>query len=443
MAVASDLAQDARVRKTAASAVQFGYQVTVLWGAKGAPAPVYGELSGATTIGVPLPQSPAQADTARCRRLDSGAPVAKAGGASYLAKQWRRVVGKWRALRQARRQPQPAQNLKPVDYRQELPDLVELGELFRPWFEQLAPELIHLHDIHLLAAGVDYRREVRAQGGAVAVVYDSHEYVAGVGYGNQVRTAAVRAMEQACAPEADAVITVSEPIAEAMAAGLGLAQRPAVVLNVPPKAARQAPCATDIRTVTGTPQGAPLVVYSGVLHHRRGIREFIRAMARLPEVYGAIVAVPNAQHPVAVQLAQQIAAADMSERFKVVDPVAPEELVAFISTATAGINPMLGNYPSHELGLPNKIFDYLWAGLPLIGSDLPAQAELVKQWDLGAVANPTSAAELAGAIQQVVDHHAHYATAIVNPEFLDTYCWERQSEVLAQVYAAAWPGDSP
>ena len=96
----------------------------------------------------------------------------------------------------------------------------------------LRPDVVHAHDAAMLAPGL-----VAARLAGAELVYDSHEYAAGVPYRERGWALFVRALERAVVPRCAAVITVSEGIAERLRQRYGRAARIAVVRNFPDREA--------------------------------------------------------------------------------------------------------------------------------------------------------------------------------------------------------------
>jgi glycosyltransferase involved in cell wall biosynthesis len=109
-------------------------------------------------------------------------------------------------------------------------------------------------------------------------------------------------------------------------------------------------------------------------------------------------------------------------------------VVDFLRSADLGLLPFL-HFPSHEMALANKMFEYVNAGLPVVVSDCRTQAEFVRSHRIGQVFPAGDAAGLADAVRRVLGDRETYATAVDDPELRERYSWRRQEEVLRSVYA--------
>jgi glycosyltransferase involved in cell wall biosynthesis len=113
--------------------------------------------------------------------------------------------------------------------------------------------------------------------------------------------------------------------------------------------------------------------------------------------------------------------------------VQPESVVPYVAEADVGVYP-LGRYPAGDISLPNKLFEYLHAGLPMVVSDSPAMAGFVRRHRLGEVVPVDDAEGWARAIERALAAQP-YRTRVSEWEALkEEWSWERQSERLLAVY---------
>jgi glycosyltransferase involved in cell wall biosynthesis len=229
------------------------------------------------------------------------------------------------------------------------------------------------------------------------------------------------------------VITVSPPISTELQRIYALPRPPAVVLNAPVVDPAEG-SRPSLRQVVGLPDSTPLVVYSGMMTTARGVHTAIEAMRSLPGVHLALVCVPHTETWSVRKLRPLATQAGLDARVHFLDPVRPGEVVDFLRSADLGLLPFL-HFPSHEMALANKMFEYVNAGLPVVVSDCRTQAEFVRSHRIGEVFRAGDATGLADAVRRVLGDRATYATAVQDPALLEQYSWRRQEEVLRGVYA--------
>lgn len=325
------------------------------------------------------------------------------------------------------------------------PDIDDIELAYGPVIDALQPDLIHAHDVEMMPVAARAVARARAQGRVVPWIYDAHEWVVGLSrYAGRTprRIAAWAGLEREYIGSADAVITVSEELADALQRRYRLRSRPAVVLNIPPVPERSVELGGGIRAAIGLDSGVPLLVYSGGVQQARGVQTAVAALADLPGVHLAVVAVPSAASPAMRALLAQATALGVADRVHAVDPVGPADVVDFLRTADIGLIP-LRHFPSHEFALANKLFEYLHAGLPMVVSDCRAQAAFVAEFGVGAIHRADDPADLARAVREVVAAGPRLRAAVAASPARDRFTWPRQAARIQQVQWSLLTGGAP
>jgi len=318
-------------------------------------------------------------------------------------------------------------------WRRSLPATRYYRRAFVPALSALDPDVVHVHDIHALAAVVEY---AAAAPRAVRVVYDAHEYVPGLAVGGARTARAVTgwaALEREYIGRADRVITVAPGIAEVLRETYNLPALPHVVYNAPVAGDFASPL--SLRVEAGIDADVPLAVYSGALSAARGVDTAIAALAHLPGVHLAVVAVPF-PHPFSVQLREQAEQLGVADRLHLVPPVASINVPSYLSTADVAISPILPISSSYDMALPNKLFEFLHAGLPIVVSDCKAMAEFVTTHGVGRSFRAGDARDLARVAGEVLAAPPQVDTSALRRE----YSWQSQEQRLVDAYDDLVPG---
>jgi glycosyltransferase involved in cell wall biosynthesis len=324
----------------------------------------------------------------------------------------------------------------PVQWRTEHPEILDYEVAFGPVVDALEPDVLHAHDMHVVAIASHARTRARAAGRNVTWVYDAHEYVPGLSqYGG--RTARViegwADLESEFIRDADRVITVSPAIAVALQKKYQLASRPAVVLNIPTMDAPGREPVRPLREVCGLGPDVPLLTYSGGMTRARGVHTAIEAMAELSDAHLALVCVPHNDTWFVRKLRQQVDAAGLGGRVHFLNPVGPGQVVDFLRGVDVALIPAL-SYPSHEMSLPNKLFEYLHAGVPIVSTELESIRVFLEENGVGLTHPAEDPPALVAAVRAVLADHDRYAAAAANPELLARYSWSSQAALLRAVY---------
>lgn len=317
-----------------------------------------------------------------------------------------------------------------------VPEAYDYEAIFGPVIDRLAPDVVHAHDMHVIGVAVRAAARARTAGRTIKVVYDAHEYVPGIArYGGRTRRfiAAWANHERDYLPAADRVVTVSPAIAGRLEREHALDRTPEVVLNTP-DVPEVVPMTDDIRSRTGLPRKVPLLVYSGGITVVRGIDTVIRALRRLPEVHLAVVAVPSPEVPAVDVLRKLAADLGVTERVHFVHPVEPRAVTTFLATADAGVIPML-RAPNHEMALPNKLFEYSLAALPLLVSDMASMREFVTGYGVGEVFAAGDPDDFAARAEVLLERRDVYREQLAVPAFRTDIAWSGQAARLRKLYA--------
>jgi glycogen synthase len=308
--------------------------------------------------------------------------------------------------------------------------------------DELAPDLIHANDFRMLGVGARAALRARGRGRPVKLVWDAHEFLPGIKpwSDNPRWHPAQCAYEREYARHADAVVTVSETLADLLVKEHGLPERPAVVLNTPEAARRSDGEPPDLRALCGVGPDDPLVVYSGAAIAQRGLDIMIKALPRLDGAHvGLIVARPSA--PYVRELLTLAAELGVGDRVHALPYVPHDQVVPFLSAADAGVIP-IHHWPNHEIALITKFFEYSHARLPIVVSDVETMAEVTRSTGLGEVFTAEDVDDYVRAVRAVLADPKRYRAAYDAPGLLERWTWEAQADALDQIYRRLLRGGS-
>jgi glycosyltransferase involved in cell wall biosynthesis len=112
-----------------------------------------------------------------------------------------------------------------------------------------------------------------------------------------------------------------------------------------------------------------------------------------------------------------------------------EKVREIFKSVSAGIVNYLPE-PNHVNAMPNKLFEYMSASLPVIASNFPLWKEIVEKNNCGVCVDPTNPEEIAKAIEYLITHpdEAREMGENGRKAVLEKYNWEKESEKLLEVY---------
>ncbi len=297
---------------------------------------------------------------------------------------------------------------------------VECGMRMLREAQKLKPDVVHAHSLEALPISANIASRLQ-----IPLVYDAHEFETKV-EASLLSQKLREITEKKYIRHADAVLCVSESIA-AEYAGMYRIEMPRVILNCPP---HQTVTKQDLfRRHFGISPERRIYLYQGLLASGRGLPQMLEAFSALENAPVDLVIMgygPGAD--VVADFAKHC----MQIHYK--EAVSPDELLDWTASADIGFsmndNTCLNNYYC----LPNKVFEYLMAGLPLICSQLFELEQLVTAEGIGWIVKDNTAE---GIQQVVLDSLEYDLTPILSnvKKAASIYNWEAQEKKLIDIYA--------
>jgi glycosyltransferase involved in cell wall biosynthesis len=208
-------------------------------------------------------------------------------------------------------------------------------------------------------------------------------------------------LESRCLVEASATITVCDSIADGMVAELG-GKRPIVVRNIPDISATPTREYLPLKQQLGLPESAFVLLWQGGTGPTRLIEPIIESLAH---VSGCVFVIRGPSldlfGPGYLALAQRVGVED---RVMLVPPVPSRDVVAAARGADAGIWTLPALCRNFTFALPNKIFEYMAADLPVLVAHYPEAKRLVLDNGLGLTFDPYDPRSIANAINQLMQN---------------------------------------
>jgi glycosyltransferase involved in cell wall biosynthesis len=257
-------------------------------------------------------------------------------------------------------------------------------------------------------------------------VYDTHEFAIEEYAENKKwrrwNRPLVAALERRFIRDAAVVSAVSAGIGERLDAMYRLPKPSLAIRNVPYFTETSfRPCGERIR-----------VLYHGIIAPGRGLEATIDSVTNWPPDFE--LAIRGPENPgYSDALRGRIAERGLDARASLIPPVPMTELVREATVFDVGIFILPGHSRHNDFALPNKLFEYIMAGLAVCVSDLREMAQVVDQYGVGITVASLDPLAIAAAVSLLdrasIDTYKRNALAAARE-----LCWERESERMVSAY---------
>jgi len=253
------------------------------------------------------------------------------------------------------------------------------------------PDVVNVHTLVLLPVGWFVKKFLRSE-----LVYDAHELETEVMGLRGVRKRLAKWVERCFIGSCSLVIVVSESIADWYQKEYPI-RRPFVVMNSP---RRTMPGNSDkFRKILGIPAHKLIFLYQGGLTRGRGVKALLEAFKIRTNDDAVLVLMGYGE-----LLADVVEASRHCERIFFCQAVSPDVLLDWTSSADIGVSLIEPSCLSYLYCMPNKLFEYAMAGLPVMVSQTKDMAEFVERWDIGVVLSDVTPSGINQSIDQIISN---------------------------------------
>ena len=296
-------------------------------------------------------------------------------------------------------------------------------------------DIYHAHEEQVLLVGYLIARVKRKP-----LIFDAHELP--LTDHSVTRWSGLHAMAtwllRRVVPSCAGVITVSPPLADEIRR---LYRSPEVTLvrNVP--IYRAVEKQDRVRQRLNLDQKTRIALYQGYVLPDRGFDRLIRAARFLEQDIVMVILGPGPDEYFA-ELRNLIESEGVAERVKFLPAVPYAELLDWTASADLGLAIFPPDYSlSIRMCLPNKFFEYLMAGLPVLSSQLDVVVELIKAYDVGQVVPSLAPTDIAQTINTMLSDPAALARMSANGKqaVLQEFNWGKERVKLIQLYQKITP----
>ena len=258
----------------------------------------------------------------------------------------------------------------------------------------------------------------------VPVVYDSHEYFTEVP--ELIDRPRVKQfwewLESRMLPNLKHCYTVCDSIAAVYHEKYGASFK--VVRNIPVSKNR-------LQLIENENQ-PKIILYQGAVNIGRGLEQAIKAMHFIE---GAQLVIAG-DGDIKQQLEELVRTEKLENKVRFTGRLSIDELAELTPTADLGLSIEEDLGLNYRFALPNKLFDYIGAGVPVLVSDLPEMKAIVEKYDIGAICNSHDHRNLANAVNEALNNSDKIKTWKTNLiQTSQELTWENEAEVLKGIFA--------
>jgi glycosyltransferase involved in cell wall biosynthesis len=203
--------------------------------------------------------------------------------------------------------------------------------------------------------------------------------------------------ERGWARAADAIVTVNRPYADELRKAFG--RDPMVVPNGPLPFDPPEPPERRFHDRLGLPPGQRVALMVGAVVAHRGIELACAAIGDVPATALVVVGDGEAKSRIVAGAARH----PHADRIHFMASLPPADLLAWTASADVAVMPIEPSTLNHRLTTPTRLYDAMGAGVPVVASDLPGMAAVVRETGIGVLVDPTSASAIAAGIREVLD----------------------------------------
>jgi len=173
-----------------------------------------------------------------------------------------------------------------------------------------------------------------------------------------------------------------------------------------------------------------IILYQGAINVNRGIETMVKAMQYID---GATLQLIG-KGDISASIQQLIEQLNLSDKVIMLGEIPYQELKNYTQQATIGLSLEENVGLNYQLALPNKLFDYIHAEIPVLVADLPEMSTLVKQYQLGEVTQSNDPKALANQLNEMLKNEAQLNSWKANAaKAKQELNWEKESEIIKEM----------
>ena len=282
-------------------------------------------------------------------------------------------------------------------------------------------DILHCNDLNSMPIAFIIKKFYNKD---IKIVYDAHEYETETYALSGIQKKITKFSEKFLIKYADKVITVSDSIANEYVKLYSI-EKPALVLNAPNY--KEIIKYDKFREAFGI-EGKTIFLYQGGLGKNRGIELLLEVFKTINNSESVMVFMGYGElESLIIKYAKE------NDNIFFHKAVSPDVLLDYTVSADFGIATIEDSCLSYRYCLPNKLFEYIMAEVPIIVSNLPEMSKVVKKNNIGVVVENETLEGIKKAIEKALLLDKKQISKNLK-NLKNIYNWEEQEKVLLKLY---------
>lgn len=249
-----------------------------------------------------------------------------------------------------------------------------------------------IYNLPLLALFAEFRGK--------PLYYDSRElfrYLAGLK--NKVNVQWLLAIiEESFIGKCDKIIVTGMMDAQVLTEDYGVNHEKFILLRNLPKRVKTVE-KIDLRKLYGFPENSLILLYQGVILKGRGLHKLISLLPAIDDLCLVILGDGDLRP----ELENYVSELQMMDRVKFTGTISQNELLSYTASADIGCVLIENISRSYYYALPNKLFEYIAVGIPVLASNLPQMVQIIDEYGVGKYVDPDNRREIIDVVELLRD----------------------------------------
>ncbi len=285
-------------------------------------------------------------------------------------------------------------------------------------------KIIHCHDLWPLPAAALASLLKNS-----SLIYDAHEYNSGLKIFNNrpIRKQIWMILEWLAIPLVDILVTVSHPLGELYQKRYPQLKKVRIIRNLPKF---EIPQVLDNLKIVRK-DNEKIILFHGHFKPGRGLENLVISIKRMNDVRLFLVGGGELKS----KLQQLVNKLEIRNQVNFIDYINKDYLVSYAAQADIGVVLFEPTSINYSFALPNKLFEYIMAGLPVLASNIQTFEYYIKKYKIGKTVDPAKSELIAEILTQMINDIEQIKTwknnCLLASKELN---WENESKKMAGIY---------